>query len=75
MELHRYGKYRFFSSLHIFRRFGRDRLTLFDHELDVIPLPHPSGLSTWVKTQPGKSLTKKALRLVGKHEAFRSLLI
>ena len=27
----------------------------------VIPLPHPSGVSTWHKTEPGVSLLKKSL--------------
>jgi uracil-DNA glycosylase len=41
--------------------------------IDVIPLPHPSGASTWPRTEPGKSLTEKALALIGKHPAFRAL--
>jgi uracil-DNA glycosylase len=40
----------------------------------VIPLPHPSGASTWHRSDPGKSLTTKALALVAKHPAFRELL-
>jgi uracil-DNA glycosylase len=40
--------------------------------IDVIPLPHPSGASTWPRTQPGKSLTARALRLLGDHAAWRS---
>lgn len=30
----------------------------------VIPLPHPSGISTWHKTEPGKSLLEEALKLL-----------
>jgi uracil-DNA glycosylase len=41
--------------------------------IDVIPLPHPSGASTWPRTEPGKSLTEKALALIGKHPSFRAL--
>jgi uracil-DNA glycosylase len=37
------------------------------HSFDVIPLPHPSGASPWHRTSPGKSLLKKALRLIVKH--------
>jgi uracil-DNA glycosylase len=37
---------------------------------DVIPLPHPSGASTWYKLPPGDRLTKKALRLIGAHPAW-----
>lgn len=40
--------------------------------IDVIPLPHPSGASTWPRTEPGKSLTAKALSLVGAHAAWRA---
>jgi len=36
----------------------------------VIPLPHPSGASPWHRKEPGKSLLKKALRLIVKHPAF-----
>jgi len=34
------------------------------HPLHVIPLPHPSGISTWHKKDPGKELTLKALELL-----------
>ncbi|MES9987541.1 MAG: uracil-DNA glycosylase family protein [Candidatus Thiodiazotropha endolucinida] len=40
---------------------------------DVIPLPHPSGASTWHRTEPGKSLLQKALELIGRHRAWNSL--
>ena len=40
---------------------------------DVIPLPHPSGASTWHRMEPGKSLLKEALRLIQQHSAWRSL--
>jgi uracil-DNA glycosylase len=50
------------------------RGTIAGHELDVIALPHPSGASTWHRTEPGKSLLEKALARIGKHEAWRSLL-
>jgi uracil-DNA glycosylase len=38
---------------------------------DVIPLPHPSGASTWYHVEPGKTLTARALALIGKHKAWR----
>jgi uracil-DNA glycosylase len=38
--------------------------------IDVIPLPHPSGASTWPRMEPGKSLTERALALIGAHDAF-----
>jgi uracil-DNA glycosylase len=47
---------------------------LGDHEFDAIALPHPSGASTWHRTEPGKSLLEKALATIKKHEAWKSLL-
>jgi uracil-DNA glycosylase len=41
--------------------------------IDVIPLPHPSGASTWPRTEPGKTLTDAALQLIAAHPAWRSL--
>ena len=43
--------------------------------IDVIALPHPSGASTWPRAEPGKSLTARALQLIGEHAAWRALLI
>ncbi len=40
------------------------RVRFHGHELDVIPLPHPSGVSRWPQTEPGKSRLAKALKLV-----------
>jgi uracil-DNA glycosylase len=50
------------------------RVRLGRREIDLIALPHPSGASTWPRTEPGKSLTAAALRLIGAHPAFRELL-
>ena len=41
--------------------------------IDVIPLPHPSGASTWYHVEPGKTLTKRALALIGKHPAWAKI--
>lgn len=45
------------------------------HQVDCIPLPHPSGLSTWFKREPGKTLLADALQQIQQHpswgEAFR----
>lgn len=49
-------------------------LSFHGHEADIIPLPHPSGASTWHRTEPGKSLLNKALRLIKKHSAWQALL-
>lgn len=41
------------------------------HQVEVIALPHPSGVSRWPITEPGKSKLKMALGLLKKHSAFR----
>jgi len=50
------------------------RVVLAGHELDMIALPHPSGASTWHRTEPGKTLLVRALSLIAQHEAWQSLL-
>ena len=47
--------------------------TAFGHETDIIPLPHPSGASTWFKMEPGRTLTARALRRIGRHPAWAAL--
>lgn len=47
------------------------RLNYHGVEVDVIPLPHPSGLSTWFKVEPGKSLLDAALRLIAAHPTWQ----
>ena len=42
----------------------------FGFSVDVIPLPHPSGLSTWYKMEPGKTLLREALRLISHHATW-----
>lgn len=39
--------------------------------VDAIPLPHPSGASTWFKMEPGRTLLEQALRLVAEHPEVR----
>lgn len=41
---------------------------------DLIALPHPSGASTWHRTEPGRSLLEQALRLIAGHAAWQGLL-
>jgi uracil-DNA glycosylase len=38
---------------------------------DFIPLPHPSGASTWHRTEPGRTLLENSLRLIADHSAIR----
>jgi uracil-DNA glycosylase len=40
-------------------------------QADVIPLPHPSGASTWHRTEPGRTLLNKALKLIRRHPAWQ----
>jgi uracil-DNA glycosylase len=48
--------------------------SLAGHAFDVIALPHPSGASTWHYSEPGKTLLRRALAKIAKHEAWRSLI-
>lgn len=41
---------------------------------DVLPLPHPSGASTWFRMEPGRTRLIEALRLLGEHAEWRELL-
>ena len=43
------------------------------HDVDLIPLPHPSGASPWHKIPPGRALTARALRKIAKHPAIVDL--
>lgn len=45
-----------------------------DRHTDCIPLPHPSGASTWHRTSPGKDLLNMALARIADHPAWRQLL-
>ncbi|NCF84042.1 MAG: uracil-DNA glycosylase [Verrucomicrobiaceae bacterium] len=40
---------------------------------DLLPLPHPSGASTWHRMEPGKLLTVQALELLAAHPAICAL--
>ncbi len=53
---------------------GRDfRLEIDSGPVDVIPLPHPSGASTWHRSSPGRELLQQALSLIGAHPAWKRL--
>lgn len=41
---------------------------------ELIPLPHPSGASTWHRMEPGMTLTGKALRRIKQHPDFKAVL-
>ena len=42
-------------------------------DVDMIPLPHPSGASTWHRMSPGKELLAQALELLAQHESWEKL--
>ena len=42
------------------------------HAVDVIPLPHPSGASTWHRMEPGRTLLRQALALIAVHPAVKN---
>ena len=50
------------------------RVTIGGVEMDMIALPHPSGASTWHRTEPGKTLLSRALAMIAQHEAWRSIV-
>ena len=41
--------------------------------VDVIPLPHPSGVSTWHRVEPGKTLLQDALKLIERHPVWQAI--
>lgn len=40
---------------------------------DLIALPHPSGASTWHRMEPGKTLLRKALKLLADDPSLRAI--
>ena len=48
---------------------------LFEHRCDVIPLPHPSGASTWHRTEPGRHLLQQALNKIKQHPAWQAIQV
>ncbi len=49
------------------------QLTILNKTRDFIPLPHPSGASTWHHTEPGKSLLQLALQKIEQHPCWQEL--
>lgn len=48
------------------------KVTLAGVCCDAVALPHPSGASTWTKTEPGKTLLAEALKVLGAHPVWRA---
>ena len=40
------------------------------HTFDIVPLPHPSGASPWLRMEPGLTLLAQALDLIVHHPAW-----
>lgn len=49
------------------------RLPVNGIEVDMIPLPHPSGASTWHRMSPGKELLAQSLDLLAQHGSWKKL--
>jgi len=49
-------------------------LPIYEQPVDLIPLPHPSGASTWHRMEPGMTLLQQALCLIKKHPAWKDLI-
>lgn len=50
------------------------QVELGGRKVDIIPLPHPSGLSTWFQKDPGKALLSDALACVAQHSAWIEIM-
>lgn len=62
---------RFLPARPLAEQIGRAHpVTVGRRTLDAIPLPHPSGASTWYHLEPGKTLTTRALQLLATHPAW-----
>lgn len=50
------------------------RIEIEGRVTDLAPLPHPSGLSTWPRMEPGKTLLQEALQAIEEHPAWQEML-
>lgn len=51
----------------------RLRASFHGQKVDVIALPHPSGVSVWPRVEPGKSLLAQALSLIARHPEWQKV--
>lgn len=52
---------------------GLHAVTFHGHRTEAIPLPHPSGASTWHRTEPGRVLLESALATVQNHPVWHRI--
>jgi uracil-DNA glycosylase len=48
-------------------------VTFHGYRTETIPLPHPSGASTWHRTEPGLTLLESALSILQQHQAWQRI--
>ncbi|MDI1291649.1 MAG: uracil-DNA glycosylase family protein [Methylobacter sp.] len=48
-------------------------ITFHGHRTEAIPLPHPSGASTWHRTEQGHALLESALTTLQHHPAWQQI--
>jgi uracil-DNA glycosylase len=48
-------------------------VTFHGHRTEAIPLPHPSGASTWHRTEAGVALLESALTILQNHPSWQQL--
>lgn len=54
---------------------GRAYSTTYQsQQVDLVPLPHPSGASPWHRIEPGITLLHRALQLIAAHPALKRRL-
>lgn len=49
-------------------------IEVLESNVDILPLPHPSGASVWHRIEPGKSLLHKALQALKRHRAWKKVI-
>jgi len=50
------------------------KVNIYNQPVELIPLPHPSGASTWHRMEPGVTLLQQALTLIEKHPTWKGLI-
>lgn len=53
---------------------GSRRVRYHGRDVDAVALPHPSGASTWHRTEPGKTLLAHALETLAQHPTVQNTL-